>query len=267
MAQSLPLVSTEMTFSEFLIIYLSIGAPFGVYFFLNRRSNNLDSTFLLKVLGVIFGWCFYAVFWIFRGSQSIYGAKPTSDSIGENEIEKHLRELLAAYSEISGNEKKVSFFQFRETIERYVGLTEALRDSAESTEFQNELFVVAGRKNQDLQLANRCLQRKNLLRLKAHQIQARQDFLQIFDNLSHQSAKITSRENLFYSATRLVVLLADDEADNYLNRIKKEIEGQNPSLASSSKKQEELWKPQPLEQIPVLHTQSSTLNLAMKTQD
>jgi hypothetical protein len=262
LAQSLRPVSAEMTFTEFLIIYLSIGAPFGVYFFLSRRPINWNSTFLLKTVCVVFGWCFYAVYLISRRSQNIYEANTALDSIAENEIEKIMRKLLAAYSEIMPNEKNVSFFQFREIVERYAGLTSALHDSRESTEFQNELFVVSGMKNQDLQLANRCLQRKNLLRLKAHQIQARQDFLRIFENLGESAC-----ESFFLNAERLAVLLADDETRNYLNRIKREIERQNPSFTSSSKKQEELWNKLPPEQIPVLQTQSSTLNLAMKTQD
>jgi hypothetical protein len=65
----------------------------------------------------------------------------------------------------------------------------------------------------------------------------------------------------------LVLLLKDAEAEKYLNRIKSQIEGQNLDLDSSSKKQEELWNPLPPEQISVVQTQSSTLNLAMKTQD
>jgi hypothetical protein len=265
LAQSLRLVSAEMTFTEFLIIYLSIGAPFGVYFFLSHRQINLNSTFLLKTACVVFGWCFYAVFLISR-SQKKYEANLTSDSIAENEIEKIVRKLLATYSEISANEKNVSFFQFREIVERYTGLSSALYDSRESTEFQNELFVLAGRKEQDLQLANRCLQRKNLLRLKAHQIQAQQDFLQIFENLD-ESPGVNSRESLFLVGGQLAILLADNETHNRLIRIKSEIERQNPSFASSSKKQEELWNTLPPEQIPVLQTQSSTLNLAMRTQD
>jgi hypothetical protein len=255
-----------MTFTEFLIIYLSIGASFGVYFFLSRRPINRNSTFLLKTVCVVFGWCFYAVYLISRRSHNIYEANLTSDSIAENEIEKIARKLLASYSEISPNEKSVSFFQFREIVERYTGLTSALQDSTESTEFKNELFVLAGRKNQDLQLANRCLQRKNLLRLKAHQIQAGQDFLRIFEKLD-QSASVNSRESLFSAAGQLAIQLADDETRNRLIRIKSEIERQNPSFASSSKKQEELWNTLPSEQIPVLQTQSSTLILAMKTQD
>jgi hypothetical protein len=266
LAQSLRLVSAEMTFTEFLIIYLSIGAPFGVYFFLSRRPINWNSTFLLKTVCVVFGWCFYAVYLISRRSQNNYEANTALDSIGENEIEKIMRKLFAAYSEISLNEKNVSFFQFREIVERYAGLTSALHDSRESTEFQNELFVVSGMKNQDLQLANRCLQRKNLLRLKAHQIQAGQDFLRIFENLD-ESPSINFRESLFPAAEQLAILLADNETRNHLIRIKSEIERQNPSFTSSSKKQEELWNTLPPEQIPVLQTQSSTLNLAMKTQD
>lgn len=256
-----------MTFTEFLIIYLSIGAPFGVYFFLSRRPIKLDFAFLLKTICVVIGWCFYAVFLISRSRQNIPKANLTSDSIAENEIEKLVQKLLAAYSEISPNVKNVSFFQFREIAERYTGLTAALNDATESIEFQNELFAVAGRKNQDLQLANRCLQRKNSLRLKSHQIQAREDFLQIFENFYDEAEVVKFRETFFEIAERLIVLLADEEAGNRLNRIKNEIEKQNRSIDPSSKKQEELWNTSPTEQIPVLQTQSSTLNLAMKTQD
>lgn len=255
-----------MTFTEFLIVYLSIGAPFGVYYFLSHRPVSFGLTFLIKTVCVVFGWCFFAVYLIFRGFQNNYDARSELDSIGENEVEKTTRKLLAAYSEISPTERSVSFFQFREIVERYAGLTVELNDSAESNGFNNELFIIAGRENQDLQLANRCLRRKNMQRLKAHQIQARGDFLRIFENFN-ETAMANSLESLFAKAEQLAFLLTDNATVNLLNRIKSETERQNSSLASSRKKQEELWNTPSSEQIPVINTQSSTLNLAMKTQD
>jgi hypothetical protein len=253
-----------MTFTEFSIVYLSIGASFGVYYFFNYSSDNRSFTIWLKTIGVVFFWCVYAVMLNARRSQKITNRQANSDSIAENEIEKTERALLASYSEIPQNGKFVSFFEFRETIERYIGLTSTLRDSADAADFNNELFAIAERKNHDLPLANRCLQRKNLLRLKAHQLQARNDFLRIFENLFKSSVQASNFEKTLSAAILLTHLLDDADSATALNQIKRKIERQNSSAAPSKK---EVWNTLQPDQIRVLPTQSSILNLVMKKPD
>lgn len=236
-----------MTFTEFSIVYLSIGTPFGVYYFFNNRSGNPNFAFWLKTAGVVFFWCAYAALLSLRHSQKITNTGAFSDSITENEIEKAARSLLASYSEIPPNDKIFSFFEFRETVERYIGLTSTLQPSTGEADYKNELFTIDGRKNQDLLLANRCLQRKNLRRLKAHQIQAQSDFLHIFENLNYQEFHGNNLEKLLSAAILLTDSLDDSAGAAALNQIKREIERQNSGVGASAKK--EVWNSLRPEQI------------------
>jgi hypothetical protein len=254
----------EMTFTEFSIIYLSIGAPFGVYYFFNYSSDNRSFSVWLKTIGVVFFWCAYAVLLNFGRSQKNTNVQSNSDLIAENEIQKAERSLLASYSEISRDGKIVSFFEFRETVERYIGLTSTLGVSVNSADFNNELFMIAERKNHDLLLANRCLQRKNLLRLKAHQLQTRNDFLRIFENLFKSNSQASNFEKTLSAAILLTDSLDDADGATALNQIKRKIERQNSSAAPSKK---EVWNTLQPDQIRVLPAQSSILNLVMKKPD
>lgn len=254
-----------MTVTEFLIVYLSIGAPFGVYFFLNHRTYSF--AFLIKAIAAALFWCFYAGILIVRRSDKFTKTQSASDSNGDSKVEQATRTLLALYSEIPASGKNIPFFDFRETVERYIGLTSALNDAAQSSFYENEVFKIGGRANQDLSLANVCLQRKNLRRLKLHQQQARIDFIKFFENLAGNIFAANSDKKLLTAAVILTDLIADEEGKTILNRIKTKIEKQNPQNASSSTREKEVWNTLQPEQITILHTQSSAFNLTVKAQD
>lgn len=240
-----------MTFLDFLIVYLSIGASFGVYFFLNSRRLDFNPKLLLKTIGVVFGWCFYAAHLILRKSPKILESKLNLNAVGENKVEELKSKVLAFYSEISIEEKPISFFQFRETIERYAGLTQVLQKSIEPADFQNELFVIANGKNGNLPVSNRCLQRKNLLRLKAHQIQARQNFVQVVENSFENASEIKLLESFFIAVEQFVIALDDPEAEDRLNKLKPRRDRSRIAVETRNTQQN---------QISTLYPKNSTLN-------
>jgi hypothetical protein len=111
------------------------------------------------------------------------------------------------------------------------------------------------------------LKRKNLLRLKLHQQQARIDFLKVFENFADNIFSAGSDKRLLTAAINLTDLIADEEGKTILNRIKTKIEKQNSQNASSSTRDKEVWNTLQPEQIIILQTQSSTFNLTVKTPD
>lgn len=259
-----------MTWTEFLIIYLSIGAPFGVHYFLEHRFGGANPAVLSKTVAVALFWCFYGVFLIFRRSPDSAKLIGTSNltNAAENEVERKIQILLASFSDAALRGDYISFFDFRETIERYAGLTAALRE-APGGEYENEIFTVAGRRNkEDLRLANQCLRRRNLLRLKTHREKARIDFLSLFEKLSHRASHSTAPDSFYGAALQLAETLGDSETVSALRRITNKIGEREFESISRAGTEKELWAPaSSSDSIAILRTPSSSLNLAAKNAD
>ena len=187
-----------MRLSETITIYLAVGAPFGVNYFLRERSG-LDGTgarrSLLKATGVGLLWPLIA-FAAFLSRQS--SAAPLSTpSERERAIDERLsRQIATAKSRlmaaldcvrelaqgIIGQHEDVehSTRAAREAIEKYMGLTLAVAevspdDPPASREL--ELCRIAGRTDDDLLLAGRCIHRRNVARLIVHQSRSRTELL------------------------------------------------------------------------------------------
>ncbi len=187
-----------MRLSETITIYLAVGAPFGVNYFLRERSG-LDGTgarrSLLKATGVGLLWPLVALI-AFLSRQS--SAAPLSSPVErESAIDERLsRKIAAAQMSLMAALNRVRELAqgiisqheelehgarvAREAIEKYVGLTLAVAevspdDPPASREL--ELCRIAGRTDDDLLLAGRCIHRRNVARLIAHQARARTELL------------------------------------------------------------------------------------------
>ena len=112
------------------------------------------------------------------------------------------------------NEIKISLFDFRETFERYVGLTFSLSESDEGIPVENEFFRIVQHKN--VKLGQICLQRRNRLRLLTHQNIAREDLLKIFAGMH---SGVVDSKKLEFSAVEFFKLIEDLEAGNLLDEI------------------------------------------------
>ncbi len=214
LAQALPTLQT-MNSSDFLIIYLTCGAPFGVFYFLQNRKEQNNIRLWLKTF-------FTFIFWLpfgFRllenkARKKFYGGKKAfsnSDKI-ETEIfpfQNHFEEILRK------SDLQISIFEFREVIERYVGLTLAkYNGSTKATETEKDFFRIANGGNAEIGAV--CLNRRNLKRLTFHQIQARQDFLQLIGRLVIFAS---DKEKFAEAAADFFRVLEDAEAQSAFENV------------------------------------------------
>jgi hypothetical protein len=187
-----------MRLSETITIYLAVGAPFGVNYFLREKGGpdgSVARRSLLKATGVGLLWPLVA-FAAFLSRQST--AAPLS-STGEKEsaIDERLSRriaaakqgLLAALDRVrelaqgttgQPEELEHSTRLAREAIEKYVGLTLSVAEVGPDdppASHELELCRIAGRTGDDLLLAGRCIHRRNVARLIAHQSRSRTELL------------------------------------------------------------------------------------------
>lgn len=199
-----------MSLIEIIIIYLTCGAPFGVYYFYQKREySNSPRFWLSSFLAMIF-WIPYSIRLLhtFVNKKLInheFAEKSISDSIIDN-FEKKFTQLLL--------EEKIdiSLFEFRETFERYVGLTNEIFVS--SSESEAELYQITNHENK--LLATKLLNRHNRLRLNEHQTIARKDFLRMIIKID---SSISEKEKVRTLAKDFVKLIKDVEAQSELHKI------------------------------------------------
>lgn len=184
-----------MKLSEAITIYLAAGASFGVYNFL--REQNPQSRFhaWLKATRAMILWPLAAAK-ILRPRQRPDEGRPAGtinerasaqfvERIGQanGKLLASLYRLVELTDALTGGEREKmerASRTVREIVEKYVELTMAAAETnadAPPTRREMELFRVAGRKGDDLQLAGRCIHRRNAARLVAHQARARTELL------------------------------------------------------------------------------------------
>jgi hypothetical protein len=195
---------------EFLIIYLTCGAPLGVFYFLQYRDEQNRTRLWFKTFSTFIFWLPFG-FHLLKNKtnkKSFDFRKIFSESekiqIQISTFQKQLEEILHQ------SDLQISIFEFREVFDRYVGLTLA-KDcgKVKTTEPEKEIFQIANNGNTEIGVI--CLNRRNLKRLTFHQSQARQDFFQVINLL----VKFASDEEEFVkSAAGLFQLLKDDEAQS-----------------------------------------------------
>ena len=229
-----------MDSTDLFIIYLSGGAPLAVYYFLQNRDGGKTALFRLKTSLVFLFWLPFAVFLLLRNQNrrgffngNFFSSKFAQDA-GAGKISTLQKRLEGILLDSDSNR---SVFDFRETIERYVGLTlasgiDANRDSA------REIFRAAKNKNDELGAI--CLNRRNRNKLVRHQTEARRDFLQLVEQIFDS---ISDARVLQHSTVEIVKTLKDDEAQQSLE---KTFAGnlQIGKLSSVEYPEKDLWKPQ-----------------------
>ncbi|HXG83490.1 MAG TPA: hypothetical protein VNI84_05615 [Pyrinomonadaceae bacterium] len=229
-----------MNITEFLVIYFSIGAPFGVYtYFQNRVESNRNGS-RLKTLAAFFFWLpaafrlirryeFFdkAVFY-FRNKKYSLNFPREKNAFA---IQKRLEKLFMR------NDSGISIFEFRETLESYAGLTFA--GKAETAgEAGNEFFEAA--KNKNVELAAKCFYRRNRARLFFHQTSARQDFLRVIDALF---AAVSDKRKFVELTFEFVDALEDFAARALLEKIFVDNPLEQKHFAEK-KLEKNVWKPQ-----------------------
>lgn len=224
-----------MNWTEIIIVYLAIGAPFGVYHFLKRREAEANLEIIGRSLAAILFWVFFAAVWLWQTAVERNAARESAlDLATENKIAETVSNLEAIYSNSAAQTNKSSFFEFREMLARYVGLTEAWHESApHATAFAHEIETlrVAKREKLDLQLGGRCIHRRNVMRLKTHQLRAAAEFLAICRTFADD-------QSFLREAVNLAEVLADNATALELKKLRK-----TPLAArQNAGREKSLWK-------------------------
>lgn len=160
-------------------------------------------------------------------------------------IEKEVAQILLAEN------INVSIFDFRETFQRYAGLTLALQnvDNFESEAGnEKELFRAAG--NENVELGAKCLRRRNLNRLKFHQNLSRADIVKMFGAIN---AEIGASESFRLSVTTFFKLLDEIDAEDMIG----EIFGSSSQTINDfavRNKEKDLWRPREDKQLSASRT-------------
>jgi len=256
-----------MNLLDLLIIYFACGAPFGVYYFLKNRMRTDTRSLELKTFLTFLFWVPFALLLLkrsvnFNASVLNFGETHLVDSKREKEIssvQKEMEKILLA------SNLEISIYEFRETLERYAGLTlTAQTDEAKTSEYEREIFHISNTNN--VELGSICLNRRNRKRLSFHQSRARRDFFYLIGQLLESDSGETRLESL---SNNLVRLLNDTEAENNLEEIFARSK-QTLIRLNVVKSEKELWKPErhkpsPAQPIsPRLQTLNRTMNLRRK---
>lgn len=242
-----------MTFTELFIIYLTIGAPFGVYFFLKQRERLFGVDLFVKSIFAALFWFYYALQMLISQVSLLKntGGDSFSDSSREKEIDAVSQKIQAAFAKLSETGEKPSFFEFRELIERYTGLTLAVQGSAvdsPATAHETEIFRIAGFEKKELQLAGRIQHRKNFLRLQAHERAARFEFLKVCEKFNEKNSspdanlngKLEAWQEYQTNVLLLAELLEDAEALRTMRRMFNA--GKAATVEANGKREKSLWK-------------------------
>lgn len=237
-----------MNLSDFLIIYLACGTPFAMYHFINNRKVK---THRLKAILVFIVWIPYAL-WLFRllllknFSKLQFAENQFSGSELDEKIEKSKKALE---SFLLKNYQDFPIFEFREIIERYIGLTFAVRlDNKDLNVKERELLEITNHENK--LLAARCLYRRNQKLLVFHHTLARRDFLKfIFEH------NISDQENFYHLLFEFISFLNDKEAENVIKSVLTSTPQSEKDIIVKQLETEK-WKPEIQKQT---HTQPITI--------
>jgi hypothetical protein len=242
-----------MNLTDFIIIYLACGSPFGVYYFLQSRNEAESPIIWLKIFLTFFFWIPFAFLFVRqflvsnKNLHSNYYLTSAFEAEDEGNIYLIQKEIEKKFSE---SRLDFSLFEFRETLERYVGLTLANQQAfTKVSEREKEVFRIA--ENSNVELAANCLHRRNRKLLAFHQTEARQDFLQMIGKLSDSMPDKKNLENL---AVKFVRLLKDKQAENSLEKLFA-MNLQTDIAPSVLQREKDLWNPQ---EHKLLHAQPNS---------
>ncbi|HTK37741.1 MAG TPA: hypothetical protein VL325_04550 [Pyrinomonadaceae bacterium] len=156
-----------MTFSDYMIIYFSAGAPFAVFAFLQRSNRSLVLRLAYSAVTSL-AWPVTATIFIYH---RFFHTTETPEHVLDHRIQG-IRDRME--QSIRRDGVAISVQEWRQTFERYIGLTLAIAEMEDQSD-SHELFEVAGNKNG--KLGTVCLNRRNRSRLLFHHTDARNEFL------------------------------------------------------------------------------------------
>ena len=242
-----------MTLTEFLTTYLAIGAPFGVYYFFTHFGKLSRTALLTNSIGVVLLWFWFAARLlkqraIFLRNSSL---KAPWNLSRKGKIEETTQNVLDSFIKFSTRTGAPTYFEFRETLERFVGLTLASQQSSVNSpaaSHESEIFRIVGHHPRALRLAENISHRKNYLRLQTHQALARQDFLRVCRDLQEKVSadesgdKVKIWQSYQSEVARLLNLLKDENAVQSFANLSESLEMMPDVITTGETPEErELW--------------------------
>jgi hypothetical protein len=231
--------------SETITIYLAIGAPFGVSFFLREQTGKGrgHARSVFKATGAGLLWPFVAIASLLARGVSAASLAPTTER--ESAIDERTRARLATVQRqlfaalervrelsetdaVKSEDLEQKIRTVREGIEKYTGLTLALAEMKlddQPAEREMELCRLAGRKGDDLLLAGRCVHRRNVTRLIAHHARSRTELLHALATvreINNERRPISSTEVAATRYLSVAVLKFYGQAINFLSLLEDE---------------------------------------------
>ncbi len=243
-----------MKLVDLIIIYLACGAPFGVYFFFQNRENLISTQLWLKSFLNGLLWIPFALKLFHR---FVTNKLHNTQFVVTNQTDSVIRLKIDGFEKIFSNylfknDCDLSLFEFRETFERYIGLTLSLPKDSETIVTDSEFFRITNHKNS--KLGEICLQRRNRLRLESHQTQARKDLLKFFAIIN---LNILEAKKFRFQVFEFFGIFEDLEAQAKLDEIFQSTT-QTENGDNVKQMENEVWKSKEHKPLP---TQQTVLNL------
>jgi hypothetical protein len=174
---------TAMTFLDLLILYLSLGAPFGAYR-LVRNGNPLGSNGLFSAILAFLLWPPYAIRSAYRYLVSSDGSTGFAvDGKPDAGFFKTIEDLSDQFSAAAARSHRLIAKRLEHRFERYVELSLALitRSGAKGGQYF-DLLTVSGHPSPQVGAAN--LNRRNRNVIERHLKDARTDLITALGDLS-----------------------------------------------------------------------------------
>jgi hypothetical protein len=208
-----------MNYLDFIILYLTCGAPFSVEYFLRRRNSLTFKKRFLKTFLILLFWLPYSFRALGRFVKKRKKIRlnffPVKEAVFFDE--KRIQNIQKKMENLSlFTNQKYSLFEFRDLYNRYKGLVlESQIESKVPSDAEQEFFIVSSGSNSNVSAI--CLHRRNQFRLSNHLKKAREDFL-AFLNEIFQTEFQYDKACLILQIFDLAVLLNDLEMQSKLQQ-------------------------------------------------
>ena len=229
-----------MRISDTIIIYLTIGSPFAVHYF-SKFPLNHTRNHLLRTISVLFFWPFYSIWATLRVKLTKRDRSfDSSESYSlDARLDKKVDEVtLAMEMFLQDSLPEMPLFEFREVIDRYVGLTFAFRSDIDHS--NRGLGQILNGPDGDRELHSICINRRNRKALESHRNRARLDFLTLVSNAIDADG---SDSAFVRSALELSRVISDDDAFRKIGKLVASSE-QTPVEISVTTVEREVWHSQ-----------------------
>lgn len=210
-------MESVMRLIELGTIYLAVGASFGVNSYLHATARKRRRRAIFEGLAVALLWPLAAAAILWERMRHTEDGTATDEMearrrrqaervedarrafvISVNKMLEDVRALLPAGRDAI----EPVLYALRETVEQYVGLALVVGEvdeAARPAPSEMELARLSGRRGHDLQVAGRCVHRRNVARIRAHYERERSRLLHKLAELrgEEKTAPASSRDDAF----------------------------------------------------------------------